>query len=154
MESIEIEPFAPDFENNETINIDDIINKYESHPVFLKIKENVEGENKCLFNDNITTNYFKNELYKLDPKKASTENDIPTKILIKSGDIVYGHLINIYNNSKIENKYPQSLKVADVTPIHKKRRKDLNEKLSSSESNPNCLQIIREKHAQSVSRIH
>ena len=82
MESLEIEPFAPDFENNETINIDDIINKYESHPSILKIKENVQVKNKFFFND-ITTNNFKDELYKLDPKKASTENDIPTKILIK-----------------------------------------------------------------------
>ena len=118
MESLEIEPFAPDFANNETTNIDDIINKYESHHSILKIKENAEVENKFFFND-ITTNNFKDELYKLDSKKASTENDIPTKILIKSGDIVRGHLTNIYNNSKRENKYPQSLTVADVTPIHK-----------------------------------
>ena len=41
VESLEIEPFAPDLENNETINIDDIINKYEPHPSILKIKENV-----------------------------------------------------------------------------------------------------------------
>ena len=55
---------------------------------------------------------------KLDPRKASIENDIPTKILIGSGDIACAYLSNIYNTSKEENKYPQSLKQADVTPIH------------------------------------
>ena len=84
----------------------------------------MEVENKFLFND-FTTNNFKDELYKLDPKNASIENDITTKILIKSGDIVCGHLTNIYNNSKRENKYPQSLKVADVTSIHKREERTL-----------------------------
>ena len=142
MESLEIEPFAPDLDNKtNTINIDEIIKKYETHPSILKIKENVKVGNKFSFKE-ITANSFKEKIYKLDPKKASMENDIPTKILIRSGDIVCGHLTNIYNNSKIENEYPYSLKVADVTPIHKKRRKNLIEKLSPSESYPNCLQII------------
>ena len=56
----------------------------------------------------------------MDPRKASIEIDIPTKILIGSGDIVCAHLSNIYNTSKEKNKYPQSLKHVDVTPIHKK----------------------------------
>ena len=61
----------------------------------------------------------------MDPRKASIENDIPTKILIGSGDIVRGYLSNIYNTSKEENKYPQSLKQADVTTIHKKEDRTL-----------------------------
>ena len=54
----------------------------------------------------------------MDQKKASIENDIPTKILIGSGDIVCVHFSNIYN-------YPQSLKEADVTPIYKKEERIL-----------------------------
>ena len=125
VESLEIEPFAPDLDNKtNTINIDEIIKKYETHPSILKIKENVKVGNKFSFKE-ITANSFKEKIYKLDPKKASMENDIPTKILIRSGDIVCGHLTNIYNNSKIENEYPYSLKVADVTPIHKKEERTL-----------------------------
>ena len=40
------------------------------------------------------------EIRKLDPGKACTENDIPTKILIESQDIVGDHLSKIYNTSK------------------------------------------------------
>ena len=46
---------------------------------------NVEG--KFIFS-NTTANNFKDEICKLDPKKASTENDIPAKILIDSSEIV------------------------------------------------------------------
>ena len=112
MENLEIEPFAPDTDVSiNTINIDEIRYKYESHPSIIKIKENVE--NKFLFND-ITPNDFKKEICKLDPKKASIANDISTKILIESSDIVCDPLANIYNISKNETKYPQTLKVADV----------------------------------------
>ena len=47
------------------------------------------------------------------------------QILIGSGDIVCAYLSNIYNTSKEENKYPQSLKQADLTPIHKKENRTL-----------------------------
>ena len=76
-------------------------------------------EQKFMFTDT-TPNIIKEEISKLDPKKASIENDIPTKILIGSRDIVCGHLSNIYNNSKNDHKYPRTLKLADVTPFHKK----------------------------------
>ena len=65
------------------------------------------------------------EIRKLDPKKASMQNDIPTKILIGSNDIVSNYLSNIYNNSKKDHSYPLSLKVADVTPIHKAKERIL-----------------------------
>ena len=81
-------------------------------------------EEKFLFN-NTSPNDFKQNICKLDLRKASIENDIPTKILIGNGDIVCAYLSNIYNTSKEENKYPQSLKQADVTPIHKKEERTL-----------------------------
>ena len=56
----------------------------------------------------------------MDPRKAGIENDIPAKILISSSDIVCTYLSHIYYFSKNYNTYPQSLKFADVTPIHKK----------------------------------
>ena len=68
------------------------------HPSILKIKEHVCVDSKFTFSDN-TPNNFKDDICKLDPKKASTENDIPTKILIGSSDIVGEHLSNIYNIS-------------------------------------------------------
>ena len=59
------------------------------------------------------------------PKNTCIENDIPTKILVGSNDIVGQYLLNIYNTSKDSQKYPLSLKVADVTPIHKAKERIL-----------------------------
>ena len=120
VEDLEIEQFAPNFEYDiQTEDIDEIIRKYEKHPSSLKIKENVKVENKFKFTDT-TPKDIKDEINKLNPRKASVENDIPTKILIGSQDIVCDYLSNIYNDSKSSHKYPQPLKLADVVPIHKK----------------------------------
>ena len=63
------------------------------------------------------------KILKLDPKKASMEDDIPVKPLVGSYDIVGKYLSAIYNNSKNSSTYPTSLKVADVTPIPKTKEK-------------------------------
>ena len=79
-------------------------------------------KDKFLFNEMISVDP-KTEISELNPNKASTENDIPAKILIVSKDIVRYYLSNIYNDCEQDNKYPLSLKAADVTSIHKKDEK-------------------------------
>ena len=73
----------------------------------------------------MTSNEIENEISKLNSKKACIKNDILPKMLINCRDIVSSYLTNINNNSKKEHKYPTSLKVADVTPLHKKNGKCL-----------------------------
>ena len=46
-------------------------------------------------------------------------------MLVKSYDIISKHLSDCYNNSKNLQYYPTSLKLADVTPVHKKDEKTL-----------------------------
>ena len=104
--------------------MDEITKKYEMHPSILEIRNNVNVENKFVFT-NTTANAFKAEINKLDPRKAGIENDIPAKILISTSDIVCTHLSHIYNSTKNYNSYPRSLKLADVTPIHKKDARTL-----------------------------
>ena len=125
VENLEIEPFVPHNGNRiYTESIHEIVKKYETHPSILKIKKHVCVDSKFTFSDT-TQNNLKDDICKLDPKKASTENDIPTKILIDSSDIVGEHLSNIYNISKKDAIYRLSLKLADVTPIHKKEEQTL-----------------------------
>ena len=124
--NLDIESFVPD-NNLEDINInpDDIldnigkiITKYKCHPSILKIKENVIIGNKFEFKD-MTPEQTETEIKQLNPKKTCIENDIPTKILVGSNDIVSQYLSDIYNTSKNSQKYPLSLQVADVTLVHK-----------------------------------
>ena len=109
MEKLEIEPFLIEDTNIiSTDNLEEIISKYENHPSIIKIKENVGNGNQFTFKD-MTSLDFVNEILKLDPKKANLQNDIPTKMLIKTYDIISNYL-NEYYKGKQEHKYPTSLK--------------------------------------------
>ena len=119
VDNLEIEPFL--FENTNIIStakLDDIISKSENHPSIRKIKENIENRNKFTFKD-MTSLDFENEILKLDPKKANLQNDIPTKMIIKTYDIISNYLSKYCSKAKQEHKYPTSLKMADAIPIHK-----------------------------------
>ena len=125
VQNLEIEKFTSEAEHEiQAENIDEVIDKilerYKSHPSILKIKENVKVQSKFTFKDT-TEDEMYSKIKALDPKKACMENDIPAKILIGTNDIVSGYLSRMYNDSKISEKYPTSLKTADVTPIHKEK---------------------------------
>ena len=123
VDNLDIEPYLPDH-NPPTENIQDIIIKYENHPSIKKIKENMKDENKFSFKDT-TSQDFETQIQNLDTKKSMLENDIPSKMLVKTNDIISNHLSNFFNKSKNEQLYPTTLKVADVTPLHKKDEKTL-----------------------------
>ena len=127
--NLDIESFVPeDITDVNSDNIMDVIDiiimKYRSHPSILKIKDNVIISNIFEFN-NVTSEEIEKEIKQLNPKKACVGNDIPTKVLVGTNGIVRQHLSNIYNTSKNDQKYPLSLKFADVTPIHKAEEKIL-----------------------------
>ena len=127
--NINIESSVPENINdinmvNSMDDIDIIINTFMGHPSILKIKEMVIISEKFEFK-NMTPEEVEKEIRQLDPKKACVENDLPTKVLVSTNDIVSHHLSHIYNRSQNDQKYPISLKVADVTPIHKSKEKFL-----------------------------
>ena len=113
--------------NNSSIeNLEEKISKYKNHPSIIKIKENVLIGNEFTFKD-MSSLDLEREILKLDPKKANLQDDIRTKILIKTYDIISNYLSEYYNKAKQEHKYPTSLKMADVIPNHKKNEKTLAE---------------------------
>ena len=120
--NLEIGSFAPNLErDSNTDYIKNILKIYEIHPNILKIKELVKVKNKFTFKDS-TPNAFENEISRLDNKKAGMENDIPTKMLIETNDIVSPLLLTIYNNVKNATQYPINLKLADETTLMKNYR--------------------------------
>ena len=52
---------------------------------------------------------------------------MPLKILAKTSDITSSYLSDIYNNSVMNNTFPDQLKLADVIQVHKKKKKTLME---------------------------
>ena len=65
---------------------------------------------------------IKNEISNLDCTKNGTVDSIPTKRLKDTSEICSEYLLKVWNNEIVENgSFPDKLKLADVTPIFKKR---------------------------------
>ena len=98
----------------------DAVKMYEAHPSILNIKENVTLQAQFSFSP-ISLEDIHTELKALDIKKAIPFMNIPPKQLKEAIYIIDKPLQNIWNHEILENhKYPSKLKLADVTPIHKK----------------------------------
>ena len=85
VDSLGVVPYLDENDNNiySRNKIDMIVSKYVIHPSILKIKEYINVKETFTFSKT-TYNELQNKLLKLDPNKASVDNDIPTKILIAS----------------------------------------------------------------------
>ena len=97
--------------------IDAAIKKYALHPSILKITEKVKAS-IFLFKEisvDEVEKYFKD----LDPKKASTFNNIPPKLFKVNYDICGDIVAQLINKSIETSHFPNRLKLADLTPIHK-----------------------------------
>ena len=144
MQNLEIQKCTGEHEQqtqSENIDgvIDQILDKYKSHPSILKIKENIKVENKFKFKDS-TEDEIYSKIKALNHKKACTENDIPAKALIGTSDIISGYISKMYNYSKNSENYPTSLKNAEVTPIYKE-----NERTSKQNYRPISILPILSK---------
>ena len=98
--------------------IDIALKKFECHPSILKIKEKVTPT-PFSFSE-IELSEVEKELKHLNPKKASTFNNIPSKHLKQSFDICGPILHRLVNHSLRYNEFPTDLKFADITPTFKK----------------------------------
>ena len=96
------------------------IKKYERHPSIIKINEcNLHAME--IFNfERITEDNVLNEINALDTKKATQINSIPINVIKDNSDIFSFILFNIINRSIEFSNFPDKLKLADITPVHKK----------------------------------
>ena len=61
------------------------------------------------------------ELLKIDPKKATTGNRIPSKTLKLSADISAENFQNLFNNMLSAGNFPDNMKLANIAPVFKKK---------------------------------
>ena len=96
------------------------VKKFENHPSILDIKKNVTIKTLFSFSQ-VNAAEMLLEINELDSKKTGTFMNIPVKRLQDVGDIVAEVLAQIWNHEIIEKKkFDVQLKVADITPLHKK----------------------------------
>ena len=121
-------------EINQYSNFDPVINhvkdptlrailKYKDHPSILAIQNNCKNGIKFAFEE-IDLASIEKEIHNLKMNKASQSSDIPTKIIKENVDIFAEFLWKSINSSIKSSTFPSCLKLADVTPLHKKGKKD------------------------------
>ena len=97
--------------------IDAAIKKFELHPSILKIKVIV----KCdifVFNE-VIFQEIEPELRNLDTKKSTTFNNMPPKHLRENYDNCSSNIMQLVNETINDCDFPNELKLANITPIHK-----------------------------------
>ena len=114
--------FDPIAQNIEDPTLKAIV-KYKNHPSILTIQAKYKGKNKFSFTE-VTTQDIEKEIFDLETRKASQISDIPTKIIKENVDVFADFLCTSINSSIKSSLFPSCLKFADVTPLHKKGRKD------------------------------
>ena len=119
VENLEVERYMPTIviEDNDDVNedvIDKMVKKFQNHPSILKINENVQLDENFKFRD-VTEEEMFRKIISLDPSKACMKNDIPTKVLLGTGDIVCSSLTKLFNDAKNAGKYPSPFKTENVT---------------------------------------
>ena len=102
-----------------------VIQKFSIHPSILSIRKNVEVTTGFRFTRTDESQII-DIVNKLNSRKKGTSSSIPTDILKKSVHVIASDLTIIWNNEIVDNGiFPNKLKLADITPVHKKLEKTL-----------------------------
>ena len=106
-------------DNDTAINV--ITETYKNHPSVTKIKEIIEkNTTKRSFKfDSVTKSYLTTLLKNIDIKKATDVDRIPTKLVKLSANILSVSLTKTINDSLAMDIFPDTAKIAAVSPIDK-----------------------------------
>ena len=109
-------------------DIDDIeliLKEYSNHPSIKLISRSTDSSKLFSF-ANVTPDQVHRVILDLDPKK-SVSGPIPSKIVRMVADIISSPIAQCLNSAIKFSTFPQSLKLADISPIFKKGDKFLKE---------------------------
>ena len=107
--------------------VDKAICKCKFHPSNLLIKSKLENQNLFSFQPILKFD-MEEEIQNMDIKKATTKNTITHKILKISCNSSVETLHNLFNEYLITCYFPDNLKLADITPVFKKKDPSSKEK--------------------------
>ena len=116
------------------------IEKFKNHQSIISIKNRIW--NKGFSFQAISKTDIENEILDMDNSKASQEYDVPTKIIKMNSEIFSEVLHNECNKSLKLCKFPESMKVADVTPVYKKGNRFKKENYRPVSILPNLSKVF------------
>ena len=97
------------------------IKKFENHPSVMVIRENINLNQEFFFKE-VEVDKILKEIRNLDSNKSGTFQNIPSNRLKEVSEVSAPCLKNIWNIEIVsQQKLSDNLKLADVTPVFKKR---------------------------------
>ena len=120
----ECENLDPNFENVKDPIFRAIL-KYKNHPSITAIKE--KAKNAIFSFHEVGKDKIKKEINRLNKNKASQKSDIPAKIIHDSVDLFADFIVGSLKGTIKTSIFSSCLNLADITPLHKKGRKDNKE---------------------------
>ena len=96
--------------------------KYRVHPCIIAVKENCNSSTRFNFSFVDKEDILK-EIKNLKANKATQNTDIPTKLIKENSDIFADFIFENLNDSISQSVFPSALKLANITPVHKKDSK-------------------------------
>ena len=98
--------------------IDAILEDYKEHPSIVMINNKVRVITKFKFRKTTSEKMY-DKILALNSKKATPEDDVTVEVLKCTADIIDATLAEILNGNIENNIFPNSLKIQNVTPLHK-----------------------------------
>ena len=98
------------------------IDKYVNHPSIVKIKENFPTSSTFSFKP-VDLEAVNKEIANLKESKSCPIDSIPVKIIKDTLDTTGPKIMIDFNSSINTGDFPYNMKLADITPLHKKENK-------------------------------
>ena len=99
------------------------VNEFRNHSSIIMIKNKKKNDQSFCFGP-VTYDDVLKIVKTLDTAKPSQQSDIPTKILKQNSDDFAEYLYKNINQCISKSIFPPDLKLADVTPVYKKKLKN------------------------------
>ena len=125
--------------------------KYRNHPSIIAIR-NKYKISECFKFTEVDQKEIEKEIIKIDVNKASQRSDIPTKVIKENIDIFGDFIGKSYNNTIKASQFYQNLKLADITPAHKKGQKDMKDNYRQVSILPNLSKIFEKLIFKEISQ--
>ena len=113
--------------DNDFIATDDqvvnAVNKFRNHSSIIMIKNKKKNDQSFSFGP-VTYDDVLKKVNTLDTAKVSQQSDIPTKIVKQNSDYFAEYFYENINQCISKSVLPSDLKLADVTPVYKKKSKN------------------------------
>ena len=96
-----------------------MLQRHDKHPSVIAIKEHCKEIERFSLSP-VHEHVVEKQLSSLNPKKATGYDKISPKVAKLCSKELSGPLTRIINNSLLQNTFPDDIKKAEVTPVHKK----------------------------------